>query len=93
MPVYIKEKVEIGRYHSRTTSDKRTSITKLVGFHHAENGPIHRKTAVDCPPLITSIVKILSLTRPGKGRNWSSQPFAYMTLGLVNDYFKELTAT
>ena len=31
-------------------------ITCLFGCHHAENGPILRKMAIDCPLVITSIV-------------------------------------
>ena len=32
-------------------------ITRLFGWHHAENGLIHRKMIVDCPLVITSKVE------------------------------------
>ena len=40
-----------------------------VGRHHAENGPIHRQLAVDCPLVITSIVETLFQTRLEKRNN------------------------
>ena len=38
-------------------------ITWLFGCQHAENGPILRKMAIDCPLVITSIVETLFQTR------------------------------
>ena len=38
-------------------------FVRSVVCHHAENGPIHMKMAVDCPIVITSIDDTLFLTR------------------------------
>ena len=38
-----------------------TRITWLIVCHHAENGPIQRKIAVDCPLVTTSKVKPFSI--------------------------------
>ena len=49
-----------------------TRITRLFGCsfgcHLAKNGHIHRKMAVDCPLVITSIVETLFKTRPDQER-------------------------
>ena len=47
----------------------------------AENGLIQRRIVVDCPQWSHPYVKPIS--RPGKGKNWSSQSFALLKLGLV----------
>ena len=47
----------------------------------AENGLIQRRIVVDCPQRSHPYVKPIS--RPGKGKNWSSQSFALLKLGLV----------
>ena len=51
-----------------------TSTTQLVGCCHAENGPIRKKMAVDCPLVITSIVKPFFQTRPDQKREILVQP-------------------
>ena len=38
-------------------------VIRLFSCHHAENGPTHRKMAVDCPLVITSIVETHFQTR------------------------------
>ena len=67
---------------SRLALRSRLFFCSIV-YHHAENGLIHRKTVVDRPIVTTSVGDTLFQTRPGMRKNWPSQSFAKLTLGLV----------
>ena len=51
---------------------QKTAFCRLFGCsfvcHQAENGPIHKKMALDCPLVMTSIVETIFKTRPDQER-------------------------
>ena len=46
----------------------------MIVRHHAKNGPIHRKMVVDCPLVITSIVKIFFRSDKTRKKELMVQP-------------------
>ena len=71
--------IQIFRYCKRLPSDwSRAGLHKdhlvVCLFVHAENGPLHWKTVVDCPLVIISTVKPFSTPDKTSKKEWVVQP-------------------